>query len=471
MSRLCLLGGDLPAAIAYAFSAVRTDRENADARAARETALAQRPDPVLAQRRFEEALALEPRITAYAECYGSAPAFESTQRLRALLEEAVRLDPAHASAQASLANVLARDNHVLLAIAAYRRSLDVDPQQPDAALALSELLFNLDEMSASEAYRAQALAQKRFYPAGADSANASVRVLVLNAPGAWAQNTPLEFMIDPRAAALDRLYLTADPIDAALPPYDVVFNAIGEAERAHDALARAERFITQQKKPALNQPAHLWKTARPHLADALKGVFGCVVPRTQRIAREELASCTQFPLLARPIDTHAGRGLERLDDAAGATAYLARYPDDRFDAVPFVDYRSADGYYRKYRVVLVDGVPFAYHLAISPEWMVHYIKTPTASVDWMRAEEERFLREPRAVFAHWERTFTDVAGALGLDYAGVDCALMPDGNVLVFEADAALLVHCREPAESYKHQYVPRIFRAVEALLSRSAAR
>jgi glutathione synthase/RimK-type ligase-like ATP-grasp enzyme len=199
----------------------------------------------------------------------------------------------------------------------------------------------------------------------------------------------------------------------------------------------------------------------------LSGVSGCTVPQADRLTRKELAAWKRFPLLIRPIDTHAGRGLEKIDAPDDLAQYLAKSGEARFDAVPFVDYRNDDGYYRKYRVVLVDGVPYPYHLAISPGWMVHYIKTPTASVKWMRDEELRFLRDPHSVFTSWDRTFTEMAQAMGLDYFGIDCALLPDGNVLVFEVDTAMLVHCREPADSYKHQYVPRIFRAVEALLAK----
>lgn len=467
MSRLCLLAGDPAASIAFASVAVRADARHPAARAALETALAQRPNPELGLQRLREAVAVEPEITAYTVCYGSAPAFPQIDRVRELLDEAVRQDPALAAAHAALANVLARQDHVLLAIPEYRRAIDIDPDQPDAVLALSELLFDLGDTAASAAYREHALAQKRLYLAGPHSANAQRRVLVLNAPAPWAQNTPLDFMIDPRAAALHRLYLTGESIPPALPPHDLVFNAIGEAEHAHDAIARAEQFVAAQDKRVINRPAHLRNTARPHLADALRGVHGSVVPRTHRIPRDELASWNDFPVLARPIDTHAGRGLERLDDAAALAGYLVQHEDERFDAVPFVEYRSADGFYRKYRVVLVDGKPYPYHLALSPEWMVHYIKTPTANVDWMRAEEERFLRDPRSAFANWDRTFSEMAQALGLEYVGVDCALLADGTVLVFEADTAMLVHCREPADSYKHQYVPVIFRAVEALLAK----
>lgn len=466
MSRLCLLAGDAGAAIACASLAVRIAPSHAASRAALESAGKCRTDPGRASALLHEALRLEPEITAYNVCYASAPPFAAIERARALLEDALQLDPGSPELLAALANVYSRQDQTLLAIQTYRRSLDIDPR-PDVALALSELLYNVGDYAASDEYRAYALSQQQLCPAGPGSAEASRRVLVLNAPAAWAQNTPLEFMIDPHTSALHRLYLTDDLIPV-LPPYDVVFNAIGEAERAHHALAAAERFIASQDVRVINRPEHLWKTARPHLAGALANVRVCLVPRTRRIARDELGAAEAFPLLARPIDTHAGRGLERLDDRRSLDAYLEAHTDDRFDVTPFVEYRSPDGYYRKYRVVLVDGTPYPYHLAISSEWMVHYIKTPTASVDWMRQEEERFLRDPASVFPHWERTFAEIAQAVGLEYFGVDCSLLPDGNVLVFEADAALLVHCREPADSYKHQYVPRIFRAVEELLRRT---
>lgn len=463
MSRLCLLAEDVSAAIAYAGMAVRADRDNSRARAALDAALAQRSDPKQALERLFQAVELEPDLHAYYVCYGSAPPFPNTAELKDILEQALRGDPGLAAAHAARANVLARNNETLLAIPAYRRALDIDPRQPEAALALSELLFDVGDTALSEHYRTQAFAQKQFYAAAPRSRQVRPSVLVLNAPAAWAQNTPLEFTIDPSAAALHRLYLTGDPLPE-LPAFDVVFNAIGEAERAHDAIERAKQFIARSSKRVINHPKSLWKTARPHLAAALSSVPHCTAVQTQRVARDKI-EVLSYPVLIRPIDTHAGRGLERIDDTRALGTYLERHAGERFDVAPFVNYRSSDGFYRKYRVMLVDGKPYPYHLAISPEWMVHYIKTPTAGIDWMRAEEERFLRDPASVFANWDRTFSGIAQAIGLDYFGVDCTLLADGHVLVFEADAAMLVHCREPADSYKHQYVSRIFRAAEALL------
>jgi len=61
-----------------------------------------------------------------------------------------------------------------------------------------------------------------------------------------------------------------------------------------------------------------------------------------------------------------------------------------------------------------------------------------------------------------------IGNRLDLDYAGVDFALLPDGRILVFEANATMLVHLHDAQEDfpYKHQVVPAILEAFEAMLS-----
>jgi hypothetical protein len=62
-----------------------------------------------------------------------------------------------------------------------------------------------------------------------------------------------------------------------------------------------------------------------------------------------------------------------------------------------------------------------------------------------------------------------VARRLDLDYGGMDCALTSDGRVLVFEANATMLIHLNESRDEfpYKHRYVPRIFEAVSRMVAR----
>jgi hypothetical protein len=110
------------------------------------------------------------------------------------------------------------------------------------------------------------------------------------------------------------------------------------------------------------------------------------------------------------------------------------------------------------------------HLAISPNWMIHYYNAPMADHQWMRDEEAGFLADLGSVFhGQLMDALQGLAKAVGLEYFGIDCALGPDGRLLVFEADTAMLVHTTDPVDlyPYKLEYVPRIYRALETLIDR----
>jgi hypothetical protein len=133
----------------------------------------------------------------------------------------------------------------------------------------------------------------------------------------------------------------------------------------------------------------------------------------------------------------------------------------------FVDYHNADGYYRKYRIVFVDGVAYPVHLAISPRWMIHYYNAPMADNVWMRDEEHAFMRDLESVFhGLLADGLREIARAIPLDYFGIDCSIAPDGRVLLFEASSAMIVHMRDPIDlyPYKAKYVPRVIAALERL-------
>lgn len=471
MGRLCARSGDLAGAVGLQLLALRVDPSCVRAQHDLAQARALVPDTAAARVAYEAACRLEPAIAVHHCVPGSQLPLASGEEVRALLERAVAADPTLAAAQAGLANLLAREERYADALAAYRRALLLDMDDAALYLAVAELLHDFGAFDEAERHRSEAFARRRVYLAGSTPQPAVRRVLVLCAPGPWSVNAPLDFVLDARRNALHRCYLAerrAPPLET-LPPADVIFNAIGETQAARPAIAAAAELIGACSLPAINDPRSLRNTARPRLADALRGVPGCAVVRTLRRERHSIGS-VEFASLVRPVDAHGGRGLERVDDAAALQRYVQRHPQhSQFDLTPYVEYRSADGWYRKYRVVLVDGRPYPYHLAISRRWMVHYVGSETPAHGWARAEEERFLARPQSVFADWEQTFCAVAGALGLDYVGIDCALLPDGRVLIFEADAAMLVHAREsqPELTYKIRYVPAIFTALETMLER----
>jgi tetratricopeptide (TPR) repeat protein len=416
------------------------------------------------------ACALVPALTDHAVIPGSAPDVPAYDEAWTILQNAVSLEPTNAAVHAARGNLLLRRGKTDAAQRSYALAVRLDPFDAPSRLALGELAYMAgDEAGARSWFDAAFALTHRFSPV----ARAGTRsALVLCVAGPWHRNIPLDFVVDPARWTLHRWYLPDDAAQRAgfeLPEYDLVIDAIGESIAAQPALDAAGRFIAAQNKPSINDPQRVRGTARDALAVTLRGISGCTVAPVRRIARDELMKITSgFPLLVRPTDAHGGRGLERVDDAAAVGAYAARVRAEEYDAGAFVDYRSSDGYYRKYRVMFVDGEPYPYHLALDASWMIHYRSAPMDEHAWMRDEERRFLSNPQEALGGWHTTLRAIGAAAGLDYFGIDCTLLADGTVFVFEADAAMLVHAFAP-DAQKRAAVERIREALAALLERRA--
>jgi hypothetical protein len=389
----------------------------------------------------------------------------------ATLREGIAQFPAVVALRQNLAQMLYESGDLPGAIAEHRAAFALEADNVASNLGLYELLQITGERDEALRHQREALRVRRLYSHIAPHEARSVLCLCM--PGDWQANIPVDFLFDHDTTTVHKLYLVDQHDDAPVNlHYDVVWNIIAESTEALPHLALANHFMRAQNKPTLNTPARVITTARPLLDATLVNSRARVAP-VAILDRERLGSAAipfAFPVIARPLGSHAGHGLERIDDRDACAAYTARNPVERYFVSPFIDYASADGFYRKYRIVYVDGVPYPVHLAISPNWMIHYYNAPMSEHAWMRDEEAAFLADPRAAFdgAAYE-TLVRIGAAVGLEYFGIDCGIDRDGNVLVFEADAAMLVHTSDPIElyPYKHQFVPRIYRAVERMLDR----
>lgn len=302
-------------------------------------------------------------------------------------------------------------------------------------------------------------------------------VLAIATPGDFQANMPLGMLL-PASTLLHVLWL-ADP-DAALaaphaalpdtlPPFDCVFVTIAEDPRHARALLAADRLAEALGRPTINCGKRIAALSRDGAARLLDGVPDAVVPAQRATDAASLrASPPSFPFIARPRTSHAGYGLARIDNCPSLDAYLDAHPGTDHYVAPFVDFRSSDGYYRKARIVFVGGVPYPVHLAIHDDWQVWYYNAGMARDDWKRAEEARFMTGMAAfVGAAAMRALQLIGRRLGLDYVGLDCAILPDGRLLVFEIETGMIVHDKDPPELFLYKSAPiaRIAAALESLI------
>ncbi len=243
-------------------------------------------------------------------------------------------------------------------------------------------------------------------------------------------------------------------------------------------LPLAADLVDRLGKPTVNDPLTIRKTTRDAVADLLWGIPGCRIPKIWRrkagadfsIATLQAALPLPFAILARPVGTHGGDDFVKIDGLGELAALLAHLPDNDRYLIEYIDYRSSDGYFRKYRFIFVDDQILPYHLAIANDWKVHHDSTDMADHLWMQREEEAYLNDPTAVFdAGHYRALRAIRERIGLDYFGIDCGLDRSGDLVVFEANASMLVHDGNDEFPYKAPSVLRIKSAFDQMLRKRA--
>lgn len=349
------------------------------------------------------------------------------------------------------------------------------PDDAGTLMDLSMLLQLAGDRANGIAVQSQALRLQRVYrQPPAQPATNGLRLLAFVVPGDFMANTPLEFLLEGSDVTLDKVYVGAGPIHE-IPDHDIAIVAIGESDRNRATLQQLEQLLKGWPRPVLNRPERIARLSRDNAASLLQSLPGVVMPSSQRFDREALGRMAiSSPIIARPVDSHAGKGLVKLDDAPAVRAYLQEQNEREFFVSPFVDYRGADGLFRKYRIVLTAGRPWICHLAISEHWMVHYLNAGMYDSAAKRDEEARAMARFDDEFARRHAAALGaVCDRVGLDYFGLDCAETPDGRLLIFEADIAMIVHDMDSPEMfpYKQQQMRKVFVGFREMLRAACAR
>jgi glutathione synthase/RimK-type ligase-like ATP-grasp enzyme len=392
-------------------------------------------------------------------------------------ELALALDPGNAAVLGGLGSLHVRAGRFADARACYERILEREPFDLASHAAMYEIEQIDGNRSKALDHQRRMLERKTLFSHHAPQERR--RLLALMIPGDWQANVPVDFLIDPRTTTLHKLYIVSpEQIAAAvIPRADAVFVAIGESDEAAQALTLAADLLRRTNLPCINDPEAIRAANRANLSRVFARLANVHAPLVKRVRRRALAqrfAAMAQPLVVRPVGSQAGRDLARVSDARELHEYLARVCGDEFYVMPFVDFRSPDGYYRKYRIIVVDGVPYPYHLAISRDWMIHYYNAPMREVAWMREEEAAFLADFERVFEPaLQEALREIARAAGLAYFGIDCSIDRRGRLLVFEADPAMIVHAGDEPElfGYKKPYARRIFAAFQELIDRAGSR
>ncbi|MGI3779133.1 MAG: tetratricopeptide repeat protein [Janthinobacterium lividum] len=391
-----------------------------------------------------------------------------TTAARTVLARAVDAHPDNADARTALGHVLRTAGDTDAARGHYEAALRADPTQPEAHQGLSYLLDGIDE-AAAEHHRTLGFTGRALTTRPFRGTQAPVRVLQL--VSARGGNVPTAALLDDATFLTHSVVAEYAPPDLALPPHDLVFNAIGEAERCGTALRHTAALLTRTDAPVINPPARIAPTTRAGNA-SLGRLEGVTTPRIATLPRAALSSGLPAgfpcPVLLRSPGYHTGQNFIRLENPDDLDAALRALPGDALTLIEPLDARGPDGAWRKYRVMLVGGAILPLHLAISPQWKVHHFTADMQDRPAHREEEAAFLGNMEGVLGPaTTAALRRISDALALDYGGVDFALGARGDILLFEANATMTVAMPppDPVWSYRRKAVADVLAAVRALL------
>jgi hypothetical protein len=359
----------------------------------------------------------------------------------------------------------------------------------NALMDLSTILHLMGHRQCGLSLQALALDIQQLYHLRGSRDSVGIRLLSLMSPGDLTENNTLEFLVEGLDITLDMLYVAPHmPLPAALPDHDLAIVAVCETDRNRPLLEHIENLVKDWPRPVFCAPDRIARSSREGVCALLRSVPGMVIPITTRIDRQTLDCIGRseldvtafiqdggFPVIVRPVGSHKGQGLMKLDNPDAIPGYLATMPGNEFYVTRYVDYRGGDGQFRKYRIVLIDQRPYICHMAISEHWMVHYLSAGMRESIQKRSEEEQFFRDFDDDFArrHHDALLT-IAKRLELEYVGMDCGETPEGELLIFEIDSGMTVHAMDPVDifPYKQPQMRKVFNAFrEMLISRMGSR
>ncbi len=363
-----------------------------------------------------------------------------------------------------------------------------DAQGAGIGMDLSIISQLMGDQKTGLAIQADSLRYQRLYRSPCAVSAPRLRVLALAAQMDIGGNTPVEFLLEGSDVELITLYIVPGmALPNPLPDHDVAIVIVPDDSKTRETLAEIESLARRWPRPLLNLPRYICALDRHKLCRLLKPIAGLEVPLTERVSRQallklaagasglrDLLEDADFPIIIRPIGSHAGFGLAKLDDCAALAAYLETRPEDSFFISRFVDYTSGDGLFRKYRLVLVDGRPYACHMAIAEQWKIWYLNADMVLNPANQAEEAQFMALFDEEFADRHRdALAELAQRIGLEYCTIDCAETSDGKLLIFEADNTAIVHDMDPVSvfPYKSPQMRKIFDAFVAMLYRHAGK
>ena len=244
---------------------------------------------------------------------------------------------------------------------------------------------------------------------------------------------------------------------AAQPSPDFIINNWVNAEvlSTPGTLSFISAFADSLDQAVLNHPVSAATTTRQRNSENLKGISNLVVPHVLRFMNQPddpssivrlIKNDVGFPVIVRDPFHQMGKQASKLDTPDQLFEHLRSIPALELYAIQYVHSPAANGIWRKIRAAVIGEELIISHVHFSEQWNVHRERDDA---------KIQSVNQRKTIVSFADAILNDPSVALGkpallaleaikkiipLDLYGIDFDLMPDGQVLFFEANAAMTI-------------------------------
>ncbi len=258
---------------------------------------------------------------------------------------------------------------------------------------------------------------------------------------------------------------------------DIIVNSIGDADRYAHSLEKLDHTAYINHPVIINHPHNIVNTRPDKLYTLLKDSASLLHPKSVKIQPNSLndvkaslqESSLTAPFIMKEASSPTGRCKRVLVRSDDDFYLLERFAFDGRDYYlsKFIDYRSKDGFYRKYRFYVIGDKIVPGFLIVSKEWEIH--NDEQAHQELLKAlpaigeEEKNFLKQFSKKRLH---LFKEIKEKTSLDYFAVDCAFDRQNRPVIFKVSSEKHFLSDEKKMGYYSQkQVNALFESFESML------
>jgi glutathione synthase/RimK-type ligase-like ATP-grasp enzyme len=252
-----------------------------------------------------------------------------------------------------------------------------------------------------------------------------------------------------------------------------IFNQISEADTHQNALARLQEICAAHPQiPVFNAPEHIALTRRDILYHRLKDVKHLIVPQTLRFhpqSPRDIHNAIQkesmhYPVILKEAGAHNAQQVIRIDNPDKLNTLHAFALDGRpYYLIQYID-TAQQGIYTKHRLVMVRGQFYPRHMCATNHWLVNYKRSNAFMTEHPAyyEQEQHFVQDFNAAFSlRLNPIAQEIYQQIPVDFVGLDCCLLPDGQLMIFEMNANMTILTNNPPKANRLAAIEKIKAAV----------